>query len=94
MDLSSDHNAELNKYLNFFHRKKEEVINELELIGDEFKEDNVNEELYNSEDALKLIDKHTKAIQGHLKSEITNLIRLSGVYLNFCLNKAEEKGRK
>jgi hypothetical protein len=93
MELTADHTAELNKYLNFFHRKKDEIINELELISDEFKEDNIHEELYNAEDAQALIEKHSKSVSGHLKSEITNLIRLSGVYLNFCLNKAEEKGK-
>lgn len=92
MDLSSDHQAELNKYLKFFHRKKEEIINELELVSDEFKEDNVLDELYNNEDVQNIVDKHSESVSTHLKNELTNLVRLSGVYLNFCLNKAEESG--
>lgn len=93
MELSDDHKAELQKFINFFNRKRDEVVVEMELITDEFRDDNVEDgELYNGDDVAKLFDNLKKSVKAHAHGEITNILRLAGVYVKYCLSFAQDSG--
>ena len=57
MDLSENHQNELTKYVNFFTGKKKELISEINIERDDFKDDNVTEEFYNNSDVFSFFSK-------------------------------------
>ena len=50
MSLKQEHQAELNKFLTYLRTKRENCFKEAEMTFDEFKTDNVIEQIYNKED--------------------------------------------
>lgn len=50
MSLSDNHQAEVAKYLGYFQKKRGELEKELENIGDDFIDSNLQEDLYNKSD--------------------------------------------
>lgn len=93
MEITDNHKAELNKYLEFFTRKRKEVLQELDLIADDFTEDNIAEgDLYNGEDVSGFIQKLCKEVHNHTDNEIRNMVRLTGVYLQMAFSIAEKTG--
>lgn len=50
MSLSDNHQEELAKYMNYFHKKRSELEREIDTIQEEFIESNVQEDLYNRAD--------------------------------------------
>ena len=92
MELTEEHKGELNKYLEFFSRKKEEAVNEVEIVADEFKTDAIEEELYNRQEVKDLIDSFSEKIKEHYGTEIGNIVRLTGVYMKYCVSIAQQAG--
>jgi len=90
MNLAGDHQVELNRYLNHFRAKKDGVIKEVDLALNEFREDNVQDSIFNREDVEAMMDKLKEEMRKVLDQEITNLVRVSGIYVQTVLTEAEK----
>jgi len=51
--LSQVHQDELQKYRKFLDLKRKEALNEFEMMISDFKEDNLQDELYNKDDVSR-----------------------------------------
>ncbi len=51
--LSEVHQDQLKKYRKFLELKRKEALNEFEMMMSDFKEDNLQDELYNKDDVRK-----------------------------------------
>lgn len=54
MSIKQEHQAELSKFLTYLRGKREVCFKEAEMTYDEFKTDNVLEQIYNKEDVTLL----------------------------------------
>ena len=54
MNLATEHQVELNRYLSHFRSKKDGVLKELDQILTEFRQDNVVDSIFNREDVTHI----------------------------------------
>ncbi|KAL4470089.1 hypothetical protein ABPG72_008748 [Tetrahymena utriculariae] len=82
--LQNNQVKELKQYLAFFNQKKEESFKELNLDFKDFVSDNVQDStIYNKDDVLNLINKWNEQVKKTLSNDISNMSRMSAIYLQY-----------
>eukprot|EP01017_Pseudomicrothorax_dubius_P029259 TRINITY_DN353_c0_g2_i1.p1 TRINITY_DN353_c0_g2~~TRINITY_DN353_c0_g2_i1.p1 ORF type:complete len:247 (+),score=85.00 TRINITY_DN353_c0_g2_i1:162-902(+) len=90
--VSTEHQEELIKFMNFFLIKKEEALKELKYSLDDFLSDNVHDSIYNKEDVESLFGKFFTGVSKHVDDEIFNILKMIGVYINILMEQGERSG--
>jgi len=90
--LKSEHQLEINKYLNFMKLKKDKCIKEVEAAFSDMKSDVLVESIYNKEDVEEILQKFLAETTKIMETDVTNLIRSSGAYVQTALTEAEKAG--
>jgi len=90
--LSGDHQMEIHKYLKFLKTKINQSVTRVDNAFSNFKEDKLKEgEMYNTDDVETMTDELQEDVKGTCESEMTNLVRMSGVFIQMLLYQADQQ---
>mmetsp|Transcript_207 Transcript_207/g.183 ORF Transcript_207/g.183 Transcript_207/m.183 type:complete len:82 (+) Transcript_207:70-315(+) len=76
---------EHNKFLHYINGKKSTIFKEAEMTYDEFKTDNVPDQIYNKEDVDELMEKFYNELKKTFTEEIGHLVDSAGAYVKNAL---------
>lgn len=90
--LNSEHQGELQKYLQFFKLKRGEAVSEANVAIQQCKDSNLRDEIYSKEDVEQAVDALGEEMKNTLESELQNIVRMSGVYISSLMSQGEKSG--
>ena len=90
--LKSEHQGELQKYLQFFKLKRDESLSEASVAIQQCKDSNLRDEVYSKEDVEQAVDALGNEMKSTLESELQNIVRMSGVYISSIMSQGEKEG--